>query len=220
LRAMLEWEQTAIRKRGDGDGAPSRNGTGGGRANNSKKARKEVSTKLGMDTMEELVALTAKLSLQTAATVRRVAGEVEICLLMPIDQPSAIEAMATGTLFNDARGSKNPRWEGSPHHHVWASIVSTLIKDDRTPTVAKEVLRRHAATVKKPSELDGIVNTCMARKTKEPRTIRIVLQASGIDDVLRAMVSGLKAQGATEKFGAAPRRKCCSELVRLNREHA
>ncbi len=74
---------------------------------------------------------------------------------MPIDQPSALEELETGMLFNDAKGKKDKRWEGSPHHLVWAAIVSSLVQEERTQQTAKEVLRLHAATNKKPRNSTG-----------------------------------------------------------------
>ena len=75
-RAMEQWGKLVGRKRPGAPASSSATAVPGYRPDRAKKVKKSVPDTLDLDAVTHLTELTAKLSFQTAATSRRLAGEV------------------------------------------------------------------------------------------------------------------------------------------------
>jgi hypothetical protein len=77
------------------------------RQSTSKKFKTVWKTGLAMDVFEQLIVLTAKLTLLIVASTRRLVGELVVCLSMPLDQPVTVEALPAHVMYNDVKGQMN-----------------------------------------------------------------------------------------------------------------
>jgi hypothetical protein len=156
--------------------------------------------------MEELLVSTAKLSLATAATARRVVGALEHSVLLPVKAAPVLEALAVGNMYREGKKARPEQWSGPPHWHIWAAVVGTLLKSEGVTAEARAVLQAHATTTTTPASLAGIVNVCMAKKTQEPTQARIIFQIdSAHRDLESAMLQALASFGGEVQRDAAPR---------------
>ncbi len=170
-----------------------------------KKPKVDRGTSSGHAQLEELVTLTAKLSLQTAATTRRLAGEVETVVLIPLSAGPAVDMLATGLMYHEGKKDKPSQWQGAPHQYVWAALIKALLAESKVSEKNKEVLRRHASKVKNPEELVPLLPTCIAKKTRDQQFVKVLQTAKMLDPVLAAVVASLEDLGGRAMFGAAPR---------------
>lgn len=202
---MEQWGKLVGRKRPGAPASSSATAVPGYRPDRAKKVKKSVPDTLDLDAVTHLTELTAKLSLQTAATSRRLAGEVEHVLILPVQHPVAVEMLATGVLYMEGKKNGDRKWAGAPHHHVWAAMIRTLIADASLPEQDRRVLQQHSDDTDRPEKLSAVVNTCMARKTRDVNKAKITLHMHGIPEVEKAVVRALVQGGAIVMNGAAPR---------------
>ena len=96
------------------------------------------------------------------------------------------------------KGKKNGdrQWTGAPHPHVWAAMKRTLIADASLPEQDRRVLQQHSDDTDRPEKLSAVVNTCMARKTRDVNKAKITLHMHGIPEVEKAVVRALVQGGA------------------------
>ena len=69
----------------------------------------------------------------------------------------------------------------------------------------RQVLKQHSDETDCPEKLAMVVNTCMARKTKDVNKAKITLHMQGIPEVEKTVIRALVRAGAIMMNGAAPR---------------
>jgi hypothetical protein len=187
------------------------------RRRRAKKSKLDVAIRLGLQRVTHLAELTAKFVLQSTATTRRGAGEVEHVLILPAQWTVAIEMLAAGVKYADNKKTGNAKWPGAPHQHVWAAMIRALLEDRSLAEADRQLLQQHSDQMDTPQKLVGHVNTCIARKTKDAEKVKVSLHVVGLPQVEVAVVRLLADRGGEVHHSAAPRNGLEKEIDNILR---
>ena len=165
----------------------------------------------------QISVMAAKLALQTAAIVRDHSSALSHTALLPMDSPVTQSMLEAGRRYaaDHTNSNKKVVMEGSPHQHIWCSLVLALQKLPNLPEDVAAPLRKHAAEISNPTLLQDDIHVCRTFHAHDGRCRIVLSLASRCDNLLVATLRGLQFAGALIMHGAPPRSTLERQLASL-----
>jgi hypothetical protein len=160
----------------------------------------------------------AELAPHSAKTEQLHCDAIACTVLLEHTNPICIRMEAICTEYGDAAITDETMCDklsasgyNSPHHHVWATMITTLLAIDFPEFVAQQhinLLRLHdAATVERPRQLEEFINICMISRTYNGLHSKITLEVTTeIKPIFTSVLYLLTVCGARVLHGPPLRR--------------
>ena len=95
---------------------------------------------------------------------------------------------------------------GSPHLHVWASLVVTAKTDKALTEPQRTQISEHADSVTDPKDIETLVVACNMKPAYNTEFVRMQLKVHAEAEPLTAILEcALQKAGGEQKHGIAPR---------------
>jgi hypothetical protein len=163
--------------------------------------------------MAQLTKATAKLALHSAASLRRVAAEIETTVMMPPEGKIARTALH---ILEEAEW-KSQREEQSASSCIWHAIVSAMIEivpNEADKKFMTEYAKRHTSR----KDCHAVVKNCFVSLTHKKDWCKIVFTMAPTEgEMRRRMIAAFEHAGGDVKLGPLPKSGAEREVQRYRR---
>lgn len=160
-----------------------------------------------LEQVKQLAVSAAELALNTAATVRVHDAALLRTWLIPAASQYAVAGLQAGKDYHEAvKAAGRSHGLGSPHLHVWASMVVAAKADPSLKEHEKAEVVNHASAVTDPKELETLVTVCNIRPAYNKEWVRVQLKVTQpLETIVQVLEAAFRAAGGEQKHGIAPR---------------
>ena len=160
-----------------------------------------------MEQVKRLAVSAAELALMTASTVRVHDAALLRTWMLPASSTYAEAGIQAGKDYHAAvKAAGRAHGLGSPHIHVWASIIMTAKDDNGLQQSEKETILTHASSVADPKDLETQVTVCNIRPAFNKEWVRVQFKVNPeTEQVAKIVEAAFLKTGGEQKHGIAPR---------------
>ena len=160
-----------------------------------------------LEQVKQLAVSAAELALMTASTVRVHDAALLRTWMLPASTTYAEAGIHAGKEYHAAvKAAGRAHGLGSPHLHVWASLIMTAKNDSSLQQGEKEAITAHANSVTDPKDLETQVTVCNIRPAFNKEWVRVQFKVSPeIEQIAKIIESAFLKAGGEQKYGIAPR---------------
>ena len=160
-----------------------------------------------LEQVKQLAVSAAQLAMATAATVRVYDAALLRTWMLPATSTYAVNGMQAGKEYHSAvKAAGRSHGMGSPHLHIWASIIMTAKSDSGLQDPDKEMVTSHANSVTNPKDLETHVLVCNMRPAYNKEWIKVQFKVSPeVENLAKIIEAAFLKVGGEQKHGVAPK---------------